>query len=52
MKAVRLIAGIILMIIGISVSFTTNRLQWGWLTIPASVVAIVGYQLYRKGKEL
>ena len=52
MKPVCIIAGIILMAVGMYVSFTTLRINWGWLTIPASVPAIIGYLLYRKGKEL
>ncbi len=52
MKTLSVVAGIILMAVGIYISFTILRLHWGWLTIPASIPTIFGYRLYLKGKEL
>ena len=52
MKPVCIVAGIILMAVGMILSFAAIRLRFGWLYIPSVVPAMLGYQLYRKGKEL
>ncbi len=51
MKTLYVVAGILLMAVGVTMAFASFRLRFGWLSVSSLMPAMVGYQLYKLGKR-
>ena len=51
MKTFAMAAGVVLMAFGLIASSAAVSLRWGWLYIPSVVPAMLGWQLYKWGRQ-